>query len=805
MTRKTARTAHPPSPGSGMPSGGTRNRFPQRAIITLGATIAAALGAAGPAMAEAVSVAPLPSSEYQVHRACRAPTPEHASCLALELIPRTREAHARNHPLGMTHNGPIQAGNPKEGADGLRPLDLQSAYFPGELPEAPAAAPQTIALVDAYNDPEAEADLAVYDQEFGIEACTEANGCLEKVNQRGERGSPPFPASEAEREAEVKVCEDGATKGIRDKACNRVEEAEGWAVEISTDIEVAHAICQRHCRILLVEADTDSYVDLEAAEETAVRMGREATGAEDTDVSNSWGGPEPEPLLGGKANDSAAFNHPGTVIAAAAGDDGYLNWTSAAESKESEEEYYVGADYPASSPHVVAVGGTRLTLHNGAWQSETVWNDDPRGGHENYGAGGSGCSAQFEAQVWQSAVPDWSKVGCEDRRAVADVSADGDPYSGVAVYDSVPDPHEVAGVGNKIETVNTPLEWWPIGGTSVASPIIASMFALAGGSNGVEYPSKTLYEHLETDLLHSVTAGGNGECDDLYTSCGGSMSPLSDRFAFDCGSGVLICNAAAGYNGPTGVGTPNGIGALEPGSAAEVKKWAEEAAERRAKETAAEQAKEAREAKEREAREAEAQRQILEKEEQAEAERAAARKAEEEAAAAAAAEEAAATGDSSGGVSGTSPTQPATGAGNGTGSASQSGATGDKSAGSHSPSSSSPGTGAGRSGQSAVSLSNLALTARAVDAIDHGQPTLAQVAFAFTLSAPTRVRVTLARQIRVDGRPRWVLEPSSLTFTAGGGRSARHLEGQSPLASGRYRLTLTPAHGGARSLVFALL
>jgi hypothetical protein len=785
MTRKTACTTHPPS---------LRARDARRSIFALGATLAAALGAAAPAMAETVSVAPLPTSEYQVHRACPAPAPDHASCLALELIPRTSEAHARNHPLGMIHNGPIRADDPEEGTDGLRPLDLQSAYFPGELPEAPAAAPQTIALVDAYNDPEAEADLAVYDQEFGIEACTEANGCFEKVNQRGERGSPPFPTSEAERKAEVGVCEDGATKAEREKACNRVEEAEGWAVEISTDIEVAHAICQRHCHVLLVEADTDSYVDLEAAEETAVRMGGEASGSDDTDVSNSWGGPEPEPA-GGKAVDSPAFNHPGTVIAAAAGDDGYLNWASAAESEEAEEEYYVGADYPAASPHVVAVGGTRLTLHEGAWQSETVWNDDPRGGHENYGAGGSGCSIQFEAQSWQRAVPDWSKVGCEDRRAVADVAADGDPYSGVAVYDSVPDPHEEV-VGKKIETVNTPLEWWPIGGTSVASPIIASMFALAGGSNGVEYPSKTLYEHLGTDRLHPVTAGGNGECDDLYTSCGGSMNPLSARFAFDCGNGVLICNAAAGYNGPTGVGTPNGIGALEPGSEAEVERWAEEAAERLAKEREAEKTKEAKEAKEREAREAEARERILEKEEQVDAEREAVRKAEEAAAAAAAA----AAGSSNGKLSGTSPAQPAPGAGD----ASQGGSTGGKPAGSPSPSPSGAGGGRSEQSQSVVRLSDLALTARALEAIVHGRPTLAQVAFAFTLSAPTRVRVALARQVRVGSRLRWLLQPSSLTFAAASGRGARHLEGQSPLAPGRYRLTLTPTHGGARSLEFTL-
>ena len=301
---------------------------------------------------------------------------------------------------------------------------------------------------------------------------------------------------------------------------------------------------------MLVEADEPTDPDLEEAEETAVAHGA-------TEISNSWGGEEP-------AADSRAFEHRGIPITAAAGDGGYLNWTEAAEAGE-ESGYFIGADYPASSPHVIAVGGTRLALAAGVWQSEAVWNDDLGSAEENYGAGGSGCSSRFEARAWQREVPDWSELGCGNRRAVADVSADGDPYTGVAVYDSVPDFREEAG-----KLVNTPLQWWPIGGTSVASPIVASMFALAGGGRGVAYPAQTLYAHLETDLLHPVTAGGNGECDNVYTSgCTGSINPLSQRFAFDCGEGVLICNSAAGcaghyYDGPAGVGTPNGIGAFRP-------------------------------------------------------------------------------------------------------------------------------------------------------------------------------------------------------------------------------------------------
>jgi hypothetical protein len=746
----------------------------QRAATLRHALLAACLSALllpTAAGAAGAGLRPLPASDYQTHPACSAPAPSHASCLALELVPRTSEARARIHPLGMTSDGPLKADSPKEGADGLRPQDLRAAYFPGEPPEALASAPQTIALVDAYNDPEAEADLKVYDREFGIGECDEADGCFEKVNQQGERGNPPFPKSEAAREAELGVCENTQeTTQHREEACNTVVEAEGWAVEISTDIEVAHAICQRHCRILLVEADSDSYTDLEAAEETAVSVGGEKTTAADTEVSNSWGGFEP-------AIESPAFNHPGTVIAAAAGDDGYLNWTEAAEAKEAAEEYYVGADYPAALPHVVAVGGTRLTLGGGAWQSESVWNDDPAGsGGENDGAGGSGCSSQFEAPLWQREVPDWSKVGCEDRRAVADVSADGDPDSGVAVYDSVPDLHEEV-VGRTVETVNTPLYWWPIGGTSVASPIIASMFALAGGAHGVAYPAKTLYEHLETGLLHPVTAGGNGECDALYTSCSGSMNPLSPRFAFDCGEGVLICNAAPGYNGPAGVGTPNGIGAFEPGSEAKAKELAEEAAtlkvQARTAEEAQERAEEARAAKEAEVRAAE--------------ERAAAKKA---------AEETAATGGSSGNGGGTGHEGAA---GNGAGAAQASGSGGAPSNGS---SASHASVVPSHSGKAGVRLTGLALTTRTSAVIARRLPTLSQVAFAFTLSAPARVRVTLSRLLLVHGRPRWVSVAGALTLVRSGGRHRAHLRGSSTLAPGRYRLTLTPASGAARSIAF---
>jgi len=688
------------------------------------------------------AVSPLPASDYTVRHVCAAPAPGHAGCLAMRLVPTTAAARAHTHPLGITRNGPIDAGSPADGTDGLRPEDLRDAYFPSEQPEAPASEPQTIALVDAYNDPNAEADMKVYDTEFGLPklpkcAPGEVSDCFEQVNQNGQTGNPPFPATEAAREAELVVCEDEVGANW-ETACKEAIEADGWAVEISTDIETAHAVCQ-NCKILLVEADSAEFPDLETAEKSAVKLAA-------TEISNSWGGEEPP-------TDSEAFHHPRTVITAAAGDDGYLNWTEAEAAEKNGETYYMGTDYPASSPHVVAVGGTKLVLSGGARQSETVWNEDLGSSEENYGAGGSGCSTHFAAPEWQLKVSDWASVGCgtggESKRAVADVSADADPYSGVAVYDSVPDLREEEG-----EVVNTPLYWWPIGGTSVASPIIASMFALAGGAHGVEYPAETLYSHLGTTSLYDVTKGGNGKCDDVYSStCSGSLSS-----PFDCGLGALICNAARGYNGPTGVGAPNGIAAFQP-LTEEARKQAEE---QKAKEKKAEEKRLAEEKLREEERQSEAKKKEEEQKNQA------------------------------GGSGGSGST-------NGGSTTGASGTTESKAGSGGAPVSATPSTSA-----IVPILSAPALTQTAIVALSHGKPKASQIAFAFTLNVVARVHVKLAKLLVTHGRKHWQTLPYSLTIVAAKGRDSAHLNAHGKLAPGRYRLTLTPAHGTARTLTFQI-
>jgi hypothetical protein len=499
------------------------------------------------------TVSPLPPSAYTVSPACPAPKPGHAACLALELVPRSAAAVAHSHPIGMTRSASsitAAAPSPATGQLGLRPQDLHSAY---SLPNE-ASTTQTIALVDAYNDPNAESDLETFDSEFGLPKCTRATGCFEQVNQEGHASPLPFPQTTEELAERRTTCEASPSE----EACLPVKEAEGWSVEISLDIETAHATCQ-NCHIVLVEASTSEYKDFDEAENTAVNLGA-------NEVSNSWGGPECVEGVGGLecAPEDSAFNHPGVVIAASAGDDGYLNWLS-----EQRSPY---ANFPADLPQVVAVGGTRLNTlgTHGAWNGESIWNDggESAGHKDGYGAGGGGCSTRFTAQPWQQAVSDWAQVGCGNKRAVADISADGDPYSGVAVYDSsescyTPYSEEVEGEEVEYELP----DWCTIGGTSLASPLVTATFALAGGAHGVKYPAKTLYENAvkSPSSLHDVTRGSNGKCALPFNAKTGQQgcTAAAQEAKTSCSS-QLICLAGPGYDGPSGLGTPDGLAAFEP-------------------------------------------------------------------------------------------------------------------------------------------------------------------------------------------------------------------------------------------------
>jgi len=194
---------------------------------------------------------------------------------------------------------------------GYNPTDLQSAYG---LAAAAASngATQTIAIVDAYNDPNAENDLNVYRSQFGLPACTTANGCFRKVSQTG---TTTYPKNDG-----------------------------GWSQEISLDLDMASAICPK-CKILLVEATTPSFANLAAAVDQAAKLGA-------TVISNSYGGSE----YSGEVSDQSHFNHPGIAITVSSGDNGY------------------GVEFPAASQYVIAVGGTNLKKSSsGRGWTETAW------------------------------------------------------------------------------------------------------------------------------------------------------------------------------------------------------------------------------------------------------------------------------------------------------------------------------------------------------------------------------------------------------------------------------------------------
>jgi N-acetylneuraminic acid mutarotase len=366
------------------------------------------------------------------------------------------------------HQGQLAAGVTPLG---YGPADLQGAYA---LPSATAGAGATVALVEVGDDPTAEQDLAEYRSQYGLPACTTANGCFRKINQDG--GSLP-PAIDT-----------------------------GWALETSLDMDMVSAICPK-CHILLVEADDEGTVqDVGTAENEAVAQGAKYISNSYTisaENSNGYFIENPDELQW----DSEYFNHPGVVITASAGDDGYLGATP----------------FPADSPHVVAVGGTTLTRDPSTargWD-ETVWGDmDPASG--DWEGTGSGCSLYEPKPSWQT------DTGCPGR-TMNDVAAVANPATGVAVYDSA------GGYGG----------WTELGGTSASAPIIASVYALAGRPVATTYPASYLYAN--PSALNNVTSGTNSQ----YGTCGNYPA--------------YICNGEPGYNGPTGLGTPEGVAAFQAG------------------------------------------------------------------------------------------------------------------------------------------------------------------------------------------------------------------------------------------------
>src|ERR1700733_6199334 len=472
------------------------------------------------AMSSVAMAAPKRIGYARLTHACPPPPAGSATCFAVVREPIPASVSAASPASGI-YPYAIGAGSASAGpAGGLTPGELASAY--GYSPAGGSG--QTVAIVDAYDDPKIEEDLAEFDNHYGLGQCTKANGCFRKVNQAGSESAAALPATDES----------------------------GWSQEISLDVEMVRSVCHG-CKILLVEANGADDSDLATAVNEAVALGA-------TEVSNSYGGPE----AGMDAQQRTAYNHPGVVITAAGGDYGYDNWNYLL--LETEPPGMPNA--PASLPSVVAVGGTSLNLNSGGERaSETVWNDDGFFDEHELNAGyvtTSGCSTLFVAQLWQQNADGFSAAGCGDKRLSVDVSADGDPLTGFDVYDTFdyckPSTECEATVQKEIERFGG---WETFGGTSLGAPLIASLYALAGGANGVKYPALSLYGHLgEASSLYDVTEGGNGVCDgESVLFCGQPNRELG--FVLDCEE-TSACDARSGFDGPSGVGTPNGLRAFTP-------------------------------------------------------------------------------------------------------------------------------------------------------------------------------------------------------------------------------------------------
>lgn len=453
---------------------------------------------------------------YKAVPSCAAPKPGHVSCLALHLVRVSATTpDARRLPAGRSLSG-----GP---AGGYTPYVLARAY--GVHPNTPTK--QVVGIVDAYDDVTALQDLNTFDRKYGLPKETKKS--FKKVSDTGSKKH--LPKADAD-----------------------------WGDEISLDLDAVRGLCHK-CRIVLVEADNSSGKALSRAENEAVRMGA-------TVISNSYGGDE------GKSKQhkiAHRYDHKKVVILASSGDSGYYGWDTINAHKKPGGT----AEVPSTYRSVIAVGGTTLQLNNnGSRAAETVWNNDGsldllgRTMGAPIGASGGGCSKLYRAQHWQRKVAGWSQTGCGQKRLATDVSALADPFTGYDIYDSTPDSHGYHG-------------WQTYGGTSLASPLMAAMFALAGGAHGVDYPAQTLYRNFAAHKsdFYDVRAGGNGWCG------GGSVAECKSIFPkrvgpnkyfhshVDCAfkgrtskktGKTRACDAATGYDGPSGVGTPRGVKGLQP-------------------------------------------------------------------------------------------------------------------------------------------------------------------------------------------------------------------------------------------------
>ena len=355
---------------------------------------------------------------------------------------------------------------------GYGPDSLRAAY---DLPTTASQSTATVAIIDAGVDGTLAGDLETYRKTYGLPACTEANGCLHLANYTG--GAQPAPQRSGEGAA--------------------VEEE--VAVETSLDLDMVSAACGS-CHLLEISVPWQdgldnndvSTGDFATAVDTAVA-------AHASVVSISYG--YTADVTNTSGSDLASLNHKGVAITVSTGDSGFNGG--------------IHQKWPSDLPSVIAVGGVTLPTSG----KPTAWAD-----------GGSGCETAFTAADGQPASV---TAACGGHRAASDVSADADPNTGLAVYDTY------------APSSGTPNDWIVVGGTSASAPYIGGLFARAGHLTAVDGPN-TLYADPATDFT-DITSGNN----EALLNC--SAYP---------GISSKLCNAGKGWDGPTGLGMPHGLGAF---------------------------------------------------------------------------------------------------------------------------------------------------------------------------------------------------------------------------------------------------
>jgi subtilase family serine protease len=384
-------------------------RLLSAAALTLGVALA---GASVGATAVPASAKIGPSADG-FRAACPVAKVGYLECFAL-YRPQTRVNRAIAEGIAGKVTHPV----------GLTPRDIEQAY---RLPIG-RHSHQTVAVSIAYNTPKLASYLAKYRKYFGLPACTVASGCFRVVNEYGNANPKRLPQS-----------------GV----------FSGWDLEVTLDVSMISVACP-YCKILVVEAKSQSYGDLARTDDTAAAMGAQV-------ISNSYGGRE-----NGFAQAWAkSYDHPGHTIVVSAGDLGYT-----------------AANFPANLSTVTAAGGTSLArAHNRRGWWETTWYDPFNGG-----AGGSGCSAYVAKPAWQH------DTHCPGR-TVADISA----------------------VATNIPIYNPTYGGWiTVEGTSVSSPLLAGIYGLAGNASRI--PLGYAYSHRQ--YLFDITRGTNSVFVSSKQACG---------------------------------------------------------------------------------------------------------------------------------------------------------------------------------------------------------------------------------------------------------------------------------------------